>query len=226
MKSFLKTVAGILAVVAIIVLVLTALRNINRRSSMVLTSEECNAPCWYGIQPGVTDSWTAFEILNQIEGVNGNSITGEYDRDEHILSYYWYFKRPAEDSAGSVYFSNDRVTAISLLTVGSLQLDDFFEKFGEPENFWTLTGHGENRDYVSVTLFYPEKGYVVEVVIDYESDMTQVEIKGSTPVMRVTFFNPEKYQELLQTQLLIDQPLAARTGSFAQWTGYGLIDLE
>lgn len=226
MKSFFKAAGGILLAVAAILLILTAIRNINRRPSMVLTSETCKAPCWYGIQPGVTDSWTAFETLSQIEGINVNSIMGEYDRDDQITSYYWYFQRPAEDSAGSVTFANDLVTAISILTVDSLNLGDFLDKFGEPEKYWAQIGRGENRDYLTVMLFHPENGYAVEVVIDFEAGAKQVEIKESTPVMRVTFFDPEKYQQLLQTTLLIEQPFAARTGSFVEWKGYGFIDIE
>jgi len=190
---------------------------------MVLTNDVCEAPCWYGIQPGVTTSWEAYEILSAIDVITNNAIYGEYDRNEAVTSYFWYFQRPASDSGGSVYFADDRETAISILTVDSLKLKDFIAKFGEPDQYWTEIGYGEIREYLEISLFYPTKGYVVNLVIDTVGDSKQAEIKGSSQVMRVTFFKPELMDDLLETSLLIDTPKGARKGRFIPWTGYGTV---
>lgn len=223
MKNFIITVAALLIFVALMLLGIWAFDHFTSRPSMVLTSETCEAPCWYGIQPGVTTSWEAYEILSGIDVITNKSIYGEYDRSGVVTSWYWLFQRPASDGGGSVYVSEDRVKAISILTVDSLKLGDFIKKFGEPERYWTEIGYGENREYLEISLFYPQKGYVVNLVIDTEEESKQAEVKSSSQVMRVTFFKPELMDDLLETRILIDKPKDARAGSFNPWTGYGVI---
>jgi hypothetical protein len=227
MKNYLKIVAGIALFVAIAVGGLTLIRNFNRQPSVILTSDECSPPCWNGIEPGKTKSWEVYAILEQLGGVNKDSIMVDYGRsNEELTEIYWFFQRPVEDSAGSIYFENDRVTTINILTVNSLNLDDLFEKLGQPEKYWTEIGHGENREFLKVSMFYPTNGYLADVVIDIESGVNQVEIQGTTPVFRVTYFAPEMFQELLETQILIDKPIPARTGSFQAWSGFGAIKFQ
>lgn len=222
MKNFIITVVAILGFVAIIMLVIFRVNEFTLRPSMALTNEVCEAPCWYGIQPGVTKSWKAYDILSGIDVITNESIYGEYDHGGAVTSWYWFFRRPASDGGGTVYFADDRVSAISLLTATSLKLEDFIDKFGEPDRYWTEIGYGENREFLEFSLFYA-KGYVVNLIIDTDSDSNQVKIKGSNPVMRVTFFDPKRLDDLLDTRILIDTPKEVRTGSFIPWTGYGTI---
>jgi hypothetical protein len=228
MKDFIITTLAVLGIVAIILVVITTVNNVSLRPSVVLTSEACDAPCWYGIQPGVTNSQNAYDILKEIDVIPTNSIKEEYDRDGNVTSWYWFFQRPAPDGGGTVYFSDDRATAISLLTANSLKLEELIEKFGEPNQYWGEIGYGENREYLEVSLFYPVKGIVASLVIDIEGESKQVEIKDSSRIMRVTFFEPNLLDDLLETRILIDTPKWTRTGSFNPWSGYGTVsyDLE
>jgi len=221
MKDFIITAAAILGVVAIIMLVISTVNDFSLRPSVVLKNDTCDAPCWNGIQPGVTKSQETFVILSEIDVIPMNSIKEKYDKDGKITSWSWFFRRPAPDGGGTVYFADDRATAISILTATSIKLEDFFKKFGEPDKYWTEIGYGENREYLEFSLFYPTKGYVVNLIIDTEGDSKQVKITESSQVMRVTFFKPELLDDLLETQILIDTPKGARKGSFISWTGYG-----
>jgi hypothetical protein len=226
MKNFLKTVAGIMFFIVVAVGVLTFLRNYNRKPSVILTSTECSAPCWYGIKPGQSNSSQVYTILERVDGVNKDSIMGDYDRNDKLTEIYWFFQRPITDGMGSVYLDNDLVTAISILTQNSLKLDDLFGKLGQPEQYWAEIGHGENREYLEVILLNPTKGYLADVVIDIENDANQIEIQGTTPILRVTYFAPEMFQELLETRILIDRPTNARTSAFQTWSGFGIISFE
>ena len=226
MKDFLKTVVGIVLFFIVAVGVLTFLRNYNRKPSVILTSTECSPPCWYGIKPSQTNSSQVYGILDQLDFVNKDSIMGDYDRNDKLIRIYWYFQRPIEDGMGSVYLDNDQVTAISILTQNSLTLNDLFEKMGEPEKYWAEIGHGENREYLEVLLFNSTKGYLADVVIDIQNNGSQVEIQGTNPILRVTYFAPEMFQNLLQTRILIDTPVNARTGTLQTWSGFGTIEFE
>jgi hypothetical protein len=226
MKIFFKSLAGILSFIIVISVALYALRNVNRQPSLILTSDICDAPCWYGITPGLTDSWSTYEMLSQITGVDLDSMQTGTVGGGAISYESWNFQLPVEDSMVTFYFENDIVNAITVLTVDSLTLEDFFEKFGEPDQYWTKIGHGDYSDYLDVLLFYPEEGYLVEMVIDFTVDATQVEIKEKTPILGVTFFDPAQYNELLTTNILINQPVKAREGTFIPWTGYGAIEIH
>jgi hypothetical protein len=226
MKDFLKTVAGIFLFIIVAVGALTFLRNYNRRPSVILTSTECSPPCWYGIKPGQTHSSQVYAILDQLEGVNRDSVMDDYDRNDKHTEINWFFQRPIADGLGSVYLDNDLVIAISILTQNSLKLDDLFEKLGQPEQYWTEIGHGENVEYLEVILLNPTKGYLAEVIIDIENNANQVEIQGTTPILLVTYFAPEMFQELLETRILIGKSFNARTSTFQKWSGFGTIAFE
>jgi len=226
MKDFLKTVAGIVLFFAVAIGVLTFMRNIIRQPSVVLTETECDPPCWYKIKPGRTNPAQVYATLGRLEIVNQETIMGDYAKYDILKNIFWYFQYPAVDSAGSIYFDDDRVTAISFLTIDSLKLADLFEKFGQPEKYWAEIGYGENREYLDVTLFFPTQWLVANVLIDIAYGANQVEIKSTTPVFRVTYIDPEMLPELLETRLLVDTPFNARTGSFQTWSGFGTILFE
>lgn len=226
MKIYLKTVGGLVLFFILAIGGLTLLRNFNRQPSMILTSTACEPPCWYGITPGETNANQVYAILDQLESVDKGTITEGYDREFKLNKIYWYFQRPAEDSLGSVNIQDERVTAITILTINSVKLGELIEKLGQPEKVWTEIGRGENREYVNVLLFYPAQGYLVDVLVDLEWNADQVEIKDSTPVYRVTYFAPELFEELLATRILINKAVISRSGSWQAWAGYGTIKVE
>jgi hypothetical protein len=226
MKDFLKVIAGIAFFIATAFGILIFIRNFNRQPSVILTSTECNPPCWNGIHPGQTSSSQVYTILDNLNGVNKDSIMDEFDRDYRLNKIYWFFQRPVEDSIGSVHIDDERVTAITIFTINSLKLADLFDKLGQPDEYWTEIGHGEDREYLEAILLYPTKGYLASVIIDIEGGANQVEIQPETPVFRVTYFAPEMYQELLRTRILIDKPASTRADAFQPWSGFGTIYFE
>lgn len=223
MKEFLKVISGLTLFLAAAAGILTFIRNIDRRPSVILTSTGCDPPCWNGIHPGQTSSSQVYGILDTLNGVGKDSVMGEYDRNFNLTKIYWFFQRPVEDASGSVYIEDDQVTAITISTINSLRLADLFDKLGQPDEYWTEIGHGEDREYLEVILLYPTKGYLASVIIDIEGGADQVEIQPETPVFRVTYFAPEMFQELLKTRMLIDRPASARIGAFQPWSGFGTI---
>jgi len=221
MKTYLKTIIGIVLFVGLAACLLTALRNYLRQPSVVLTDAECDPPCWNGIYPGVTRSSEVFAILQKRKGIDINSLAENVNRKGEVVETHWYFQRPIEDLAGSIYFENDRVIAIKILTVNSLNIGDILRKLGQPNQYWAEVGQGENREYLNVALIYPSQGYVVEVVVNLERKMDTVKITESTPVFSVTYFHPALFHELLKTDILISTPPEVRRGSLRDWPGLG-----
>ncbi len=226
MKDFFKVTGALLLFIIGFLGFMTLARNFNKQPSVVLTSTQCDPPCWYNIYPGRTRTYQAYAVLDQFRGINKNTILGEYDRDEELIRIFWFFEWPVEDQMGSLNIDHDRVTAINISTISSLKLAKLFDRVGEPEQYWTKIGKRDNgEEFLNIVLLSPTKGYAAEVVVDIPLDAKQVEIKAGTPVFRVTYFSPDMYEELFGTRILIDNPLGKNV-PLQTWQGYGLIPVQ
>jgi hypothetical protein len=151
--------------------------------------------------------------------------TRNYPRNDELIHLEWSFKRPAPDAYGFAYFDEDLCTAVSTLTYGSLTVADAFGRFGEPELMWLHSEKVDGREWVEVTLLYGTSGMVVEVDVDLPSDgaVNHVEVLGDSRVSRVTYFDPGRFQDLLDTEILINEPPRTRPGELTPWPGLGVI---
>lgn len=221
MKNTLLSIAGVVLGIVVILGSLTLLRTASRPPSVVISNRICNPPCWNGIVPGVSTSDDVFRTLADTTGVDGTSVFEFANRRDEVTRTSWYFARPVEDAAGTVYFAGDRVTAIKILTVNTLKVGEILDKLGQPEQYWLETGQGEHREYAAIALLNPTLGYGVEVVIDLDGKPETVEIRTGSAVFSVTYFDPALFQDLLQTNILVSKPVNARTGSLLDWPGLG-----
>jgi hypothetical protein len=227
-KRLLRVYGGILLFLAAAAGLIIAWRHLTRDPSTVLTSP-CDPPCWYGIRPGEMASLPVLSILMELPWVSGISerMSNWPVRDE-LVHLNWSFHRPAPDAYGFAYFDDDTCTAVSILTHGSLAIADAFGRFGEPELVWMHTEQVDARKWLEITLLYPADGIVVEVDVDLPAGgaVDSVEILAKTPVWRVTYFDPVRFQALLDSEILIHQTPRARSGDFLPWPGLGVIPYE
>jgi hypothetical protein len=151
-----------------------------------------------------------------------------YPHRDELFSLQWTFRRPAPDTYGYAYFDDDVCTSISILTLGSLAISDAFGRFGEPELMWMHTEKAGTREWVEVTLLYSSEGIVVEVDVDLptEGANNSVEMHEKTLVWRVTYFDPGRLQDLLDTEILINERPQSRLGDLMPWPGLGVIQYE
>jgi hypothetical protein len=225
MKEYFKVSAVLVLFLLGCVGLLMFVRNFHKQPSLILTSTECNPPCWYGITPGQSTASQVYSALDRIEGVDKDLILETNNIDGKPTKITWYFKKPVEDGVGSVRIQNDLVTAISITTVNSLEMADLFSKLGEPEEYWSEAAHGEARDYRDILLLYPTEGYAVEAVIDIKNGEDHVEIKANTPVFRVTYYSHEMFQELFGARRSKDGS-SSESSTLRPWTGFGQISLK
>lgn len=222
MKFFLKSILGISFFVLLLLGGLYLLRNLNRQPSVVLTDISCQPPCWQTIQPGVTTGDEVYAILSELKGVTG--LQENLTLGGALRSLSWLFNRPVEDTGGEIYFQDDRVALISILTVNSLRLSDLTTWLGPPEQYWTAIGRGENREYVMVGLLAPSRGYQVELVINLQNQADFVQIKDSSRVFKVTYFDPANLSELLDKNDLIPKPAVQDVHNLPAYTGPGRLE--
>jgi hypothetical protein len=228
MKRLVLVYGGILLFLALAVGFVTAWLHLTRDPSTVLTSP-CDPPCWYGIQPGEMTSVRVLSILMDLPWVVSiRERMHRYPRNNELVHLEWRFWRPAPDTYGYAYFDDDICTSISILTHGSLTISDAFGRFGEPELMWMHTEKAGTREWVEVTLLYSSDGIVVEVDVDLptEGANNSVEMREETPVWRVTYFDPGRLHDLLDTEILINERPQSRLGDLMSWPGLGVIQYE
>jgi hypothetical protein len=207
MKRFILVVAGLLFFFAMAYGVLAILAEISRHPSSILTSTECEPPCWYGIRPGETTSWEVLDFLLIQDWVIGRSIN-EWTTGDETTQIAWKFQRPAGDTAGYIYFHGDRVTAISISTIGSLNVSEAFLLLGQPASMVAINKEITTRHWIEIDLIY------------------QVEITEGTPVYRIIYFDPRLYEELMESGILIDESIDTITNNIQPWLGLGVINVE
>jgi hypothetical protein len=229
MKRLVLVCGGVVLFLATAVGIVAVWLHLTRDPSTVLTNP-CDPPCWYGIQPGKMTSVRVLSILMELPWVSQGirERTRNFPVSDELIHLEWKFERPAPDSYGYAYFDDDVCTAISILTYGSLTIADAFERFGEPELMWMHTEKVETREWIEVTLLYRAEGIVAEVDVDLppEGAIDQFEIFGKSPVSRVTYFDPRRFQDLLDTEILINEAPRTRQGDLMPWPGLGVMQYE
>jgi hypothetical protein len=226
MKKFSLTILGLLFFAAIVLVSFFLLRVVFYQPSTILTSTECSPPCWNGIQPGVSTFTQVSNSLMQIQGVDAQSVnTTTSLSGEKIDQIIWLFQPMERDVSGTVFFENETVIAISIMTINSLRVEEAFKLLGEPSLVWPETDPSAERT-VELSLIYPQEGFLVEAQIAMKKETNSVEIARNTRVYRVIYFDPTKYEELLNTRILIRRPLLTRKNTPQPWHGFGLIPVE
>jgi len=237
MKRFVYVAAGVLLFIGIMVGFIAVLSNMRPRAlSTVITSTECDPPCWYGIWPGETTPQEATGILINLDLISdfwGWPHEPKFKRETPELSRItWTYIRTGTvgDIEGCAYLQDDRVIAISLRTLGSLaiSISDAFERLGEPELVLTRVHKSDYREWVRVILIYPTDGYQVEVDINLSvaAQDNQVKITADTPVYRVQYYDPSQYEYLVGWRILIDGLGKAALDNARPWQGFGRITYE
>lgn len=227
MKRLILVGFGLLLFLGVAYGVLTIFAELSSPPSSILTSTECDPPCWHGIRPGESSSWYVLDFLLSQEWVIGGSIH-EWNEGNETTQIAWKFQRPVGDTAGYAYFQDDQVTAISISTIGSLSVSEVVEILGEPKSVVALNKETSTRHWIELNLIYPKEGFLVDVDIDLRANVqhNQVELKEETPVYGVIYFDPSLYDNLLRERVLIDEPIDSIRSKIQPWQGFGLISYE
>jgi hypothetical protein len=165
--------------------------------------------------------------LLEIDEVRPESMNVWYDGDD-VSHIGWMFDRTVRDAAGYAYFRDDRVLALSFITMGSLNLSEAFGLLGEPQLLWTRSRKVEGQEWAEVIFSHPSKGFLLEVdrPLTTEPTATSIEIREKNPVDRVTYFDPSQYENFLELRTILREPKEDILGKARPWSGMGAIPLE
>lgn len=99
-----------------------------------LHSDECAAPCWQGIRPGVTPSFEAVAMLAALPWVTDLYTVQGIATSESYVRWGWTGEQPAivdAESGGQMWFHNGLVYAIDIPL--AVQFSTLWGAFGAPE---------------------------------------------------------------------------------------------
>ena len=223
MKRSVIVVAILIVFVVLVVAALGLLRG--RAKSTLLTDTLCEPPCWQGIKPGETTEWQAISLLEGMPGVSGIMQWGDPERSGVVG---WTFRYPTGDSAGYIYSVDKRAVAISIMTMGCMDVGKALAKYGEPDSMWVRYRDIEDRRWLEVVLNYPAQGVFVRAEIEPlvdEEDRTAYLEEGS-PVGRVIYYDQARYDYLIDSRMLFREDRETILERSGPWSGMGMVTYE
>ena len=190
----------------------------SRSKSTFLEGSPCSPPCWYDIRPGKTSEQELLESLQSIPIVDESSITthgGQWKIFDNIV----YFSLP-EELESEVYILQNKVSMIDFTGRMDISAEEAINRFDEPQKALFLYSRGET----SVILIYPEKG----IILRFTVDGVPKEIKPTSKLNLISYFDPDSYQELLDAGIIAFSMLNGQEtlDKIKPWTGFGLISTE
>ena len=152
----------------------------------LFTSSPCGPPCFYGIQPDVTNYDKVMSILSTNPDL---SCREEEDLDS---------KGPGIKCGNSlvIYLDSDKksVTALGYNPSSNITVQNVMDKFGVPEKVVVLTG-GSSKIVSTMQLFYPK--HKMSLLLD-EQDGDSYMISSDCKVQTVTYDGEKTYQALTE----------------------------
>ncbi|NIN64367.1 MAG: hypothetical protein GTO63_06635 [Anaerolineae bacterium] len=193
----------------------------------LLTGEPCEPPCWQGLTPGVSTEEEVNEFVRTSELVDRTTLfRGDITRGTGEVvgvSVQWWSRA---DTAGVPrQFGNSFSIKDGILQYMTIFLDvevtveDLLERYGPPDKFSAYMV-GAHPAWVELTLYYPEYGFMSELIIPPDD----VRLTPEREVLYVWYFRAAPLEEFLEMSRDIGHPTVS-DDVLQDWQGYGPMEL-
>lgn len=163
--------------------------------SSLVDNTPCEAPCWRGITPGVTDWGDALTIL---EG-DGTLADLKVEANEETGEIAATFQRRDGVPCCLVYSRDgDLVDQMLLQLAPNNTLGEVIGNLGEPTYF---SGTEVSPEQAAAALFYPEHKLVVYAFV---AGIASGEISASSEVFAALYLSENDMQQVVETSNLYD----------------------
>lgn len=182
----------------------------------ILEGQPCQVPCWQNITPGKTSSKEAIEVLNNSLFINKESI--QKNGDDEYGGVIWDWIAPTKRITSRLYWRNNIVEEITISLTFDLTLENFLNKFGNPEGI--IIGEGGHVEYWYwiIDLYYPKLGMIATA---YTKDYSDI-IEQSTSVDVFTLSNAMTIEEMIAMRFGPNEGSVQRQIKLLRpWNGYG-----
>jgi hypothetical protein len=94
-----------------------------------LNGKPCGAPCWYGLEPGVSSRQKSISNVKQLPFIYGNSATTD------SVGTRFLYKKTQGDSVVSMGFENGILEFLAFVPNYQITFEQAVEKLGSPDGF-------------------------------------------------------------------------------------------
>lgn len=163
--------------------------------SSLVDNTPCEAPCWRGITPGVTDWGDALTILED----DGTLADLKVEANEETGEIAATFQRRDGVPCCLVYSRDgDLVDQMLLQLAPNNTLGEVIGNLGEPTYF---SGTEVSPEQAAAALFYPEHKLVVYAFV---AGIASGEISASSEVFAALYLSENDMQQVVETSNLYD----------------------
>ena len=207
----------------LLILILTGLClfgcNLTRRVSF-LSDLVCSPPCWFNITPGVTTQEEALEILYELPFIDKDSVSTK--------GFYWnsfddtiFFRSATQNWDGEAYVIDHKIVLIGFYGKLNVTFEEAARVCGDPK--FVINNRGQTS--FSISALDPDKGVAYTFNTADLPRNKRNELRPDTPIRLIEFFDPMKYDELLEVGMFSMLALnREETLKYMRpWTGYGSI---
>ena len=99
-----------------------------------LTGKPCAAPCWYGLEPGVSTWQDSVNRVEQLPFVDRSSI--KFTNLQNLVGLSISFRKGQSSSGLAMDFESDVLDSIYISPNYRITFDQAVEKLGAPDGYW------------------------------------------------------------------------------------------
>ena len=190
-------------------------------------SNTCNAPCWFGITPGITQKNDLVRLSKSNLTDNVSNIV-EDDDGWNIFDYILFLTLKSEDEV-EIYTIDGIVARISFANrKGISSISNMIDLFGEPEYVARSSIPGPGSSFLFPSSAYHEWFFVIYpktgVVFGLDTYYFGKNIQPNTKITDLQYFDTGKFDLLLHKGSLVYSTEEYSEDQFIGWKGYGEID--
>jgi hypothetical protein len=184
----------------------------------------CVLPCWNGVIVGSTTKPELTKTLRELPVIDQDNtiIDGESWK---FFSGRSFFNFRYFEIHGVAYYLGDKIDKITFSGNLSTSFGDMEELVGAPEFIISIPLLRPTTHNV-VTAIYPSKGIAFNYNTSTLPKRLQNEISPKIPLENISFFNPEIYDEMINSGLFGQGFLSGEETleNLRPWVGYGSLN--
>ena len=101
-----------------------------------LTGKPCAAPCWYGLEPGVSTRQDSINRVEQLPFIDRSSINITNHLDSGFVIVGFSYKKSQGSGGVGMIFKPDILDSVGFSPNYRITFDQAVEKLGAPDGYW------------------------------------------------------------------------------------------
>ena len=190
------------------------------KPSAFIDDNTCAAPCWAGVNPGITTFNEAQELIDSSEYITDRGST-EYVVDKDRSQLRWFFPSSYSERYGTAHILNGIVQLIEFEYEHGPTFNDIVEQFGEPDKVSAMV-HYADCGYAHISIKYSQIGLVASKYMGcIHLDTGYIRPDPEDRITDIHLFIPGTYDDLVTPgKVVLVIEYGHLTDSLQEWQGF------